>query len=88
MGEPNNRYFYDFGTLVRVPEPQHQLCLSFETPGYLKELKEDPWNIKKNCYFCTSQQLGNRHVCRFGKRQAPRNLDGPSSKLLKILNMG
>ena len=36
MGEPQTPHFYDLGTFERVPEPQNQLFLSLETPGYLK----------------------------------------------------
>ena len=31
-----NSTFYDFGISGRVPEPQNQLFVSSETPGYLK----------------------------------------------------
>ena len=47
MGEPPTPHFYDFGTFGRVPEPQNQLFVSLESPGYLKN-QENPWNILKN----------------------------------------
>ena len=43
LWESPNPQLYDFGILGRVPEPQnHQLCLSLETPGYLKQIKNPP----------------------------------------------
>ena len=46
MGEPKNHRFYDFGIFGRVPEPQNQLCLSLETPGYLKSFKKNPTHFE------------------------------------------
>ncbi len=40
MGEPKNPHFYDAGISGRVPEPQNQLLLSLETPGYLNKIKK------------------------------------------------
>ena len=39
MGGAETRNFYYFGILERVPGSQNQLCLSLETPGYLKTIK-------------------------------------------------
>ena len=39
MGEPETPHFYDVGIFGRVPEPQNQLSLSFETPGYQIQIR-------------------------------------------------
>ncbi len=36
MGEPRTPHFHDLGIFGRVPEPQNQYYLSFETPGHIK----------------------------------------------------
>ena len=44
---PQTPHFYDFRIFERVPEPQNQHYLSFETPGYFNHFKQKPnhfWN--------------------------------------------
>ena len=57
MGEPRNSDFYDFWISGRVPEPQNQLFLSLETPGYLKKTQENLWDLFKKYYFYTYQHI-------------------------------
>ena len=47
MGETETPHFYDIGIWGRVPEPQKQLCLSLETPGYHKN-QTHLWNMIKH----------------------------------------
>ena len=51
MGEPNNPQFYDFGIFGRVPEPQNQYYLPFETAGYLKEIMKTSKPLFENIMF-------------------------------------
>ena len=64
MGESQTLHFYDFGIFERVPEPQSQLFLSLETPGYLNNVKKNPWNDLKSMgrqgYIKQCQILGFR----------------------------
>ena len=83
MGEPRNLHFYDFGIFGRVPEPQHQLILSLETPVYLNKSKKI-----QNDYFSKHHKFGSPCFVNFrkdGRRQFPTN---PFSKILKTLDMG
>ena len=82
MGESQTQYFYDFGILGRVPEPQNQLLLSLETP----KIKQNPGHFKQY-YFYKSQNFGNLKQYKLSKRWAPKNPDDPSNKILKILDM-
>ena len=82
MGEPKNSHSYDFGISGRDPEPQNQLCLSLETPGYLKQVQENPWNILNNIVLISLKCCEIQNVDNFGK-------DGRRSTIiLKILDVG
>ena len=47
MGQAQTPHFYDFGIFEPVTEPQNQLFLSLETPGYLKKIKQIPGIFEK-----------------------------------------
>ena len=51
MGETENPHFYDFEIFGRVSEPQNQLFLSLETPGYLNWSKKTPNHCSERCFF-------------------------------------
>ena len=51
MGESQAPHFCDSGISGRVPVLRNPLFLSLEAPGYLKQIKKQPWNIFKNIVF-------------------------------------
>ena len=86
MGESKNLHFYDFGIWGRVPAPQNQYYLSLEARGDFKKAKINQTHFWKTPYiFHIFQNVGN---CKIGKSWAPRNLDDPFNKILKIMDMG
>ena len=50
MGEAHTPHFYDVGICEPVVKPQNQLCLSLETPGYIKKSRK----IFGTCFKCYS----------------------------------
>ena len=81
MGEPTNPHFYYFGTFERVPEPQNQYYLSFETPGYLQN-QENGTYFK--LYFYKSRSFRNRQCWKF---LTPDKSIDLLNKFLNILDM-
>ena len=74
MVETETPHFYDFGTFERVPGTQHQLFLSLETPGYLKQIKNPPGDFNKYYLYYKSPNLGNPGFVNFGK-DVRRNIE-------------
>ena len=72
MGETETHHFYDFGIFGRVPEPQSQYYLCFETPGCLKS-QETPWKMFGNIMFVNLQILEIPNRVNVGK-DARRNM--------------
>ena len=68
-----------------MSETQNQVCLSLETPRYLKEIKKNLWNMFKNVAF--RWEFGNPIVWQFPKRRAPKKYEDPFNKFLEILDM-
>ena len=66
MGETETPHFYDFVIFGRVPEPQNQLCLSLETPGYPKNREKNMEHLK-HFIFINLIVLEFQHVDNFGK---------------------
>ena len=58
MGEPRIPHFYDVGLSGRVHEPQNQLSLSVETPGYFK-MPRKPQNSFEQYDVGNCQHFGN-----------------------------
>ena len=85
MGEPKNPNFYDFGAFERVPEPQNQYYLCFETPGYFLKTR-NPWNVLKDIMFLN---LKNSEISlnNFGKDGRRKESGDPSNEILKVLDM-
>ena len=71
MGETETPYFYDFGTLGRVPGSQNQLFLSSET--HLKWFKTNPDAFSEHIIWGNIQSvdLKNENVWKDGRRQFP-----------------
>ena len=67
MGESQTPHFYDFGISGRVPQPQNQYYLSFETPGYLTEFKKNPTHCFENIMFININILKIPNSVNFGK---------------------
>ena len=67
MEEPQTHHFYDFGIFERVPEPQHQLFLSLETPGQLRQIKKTPLEHLKHIMFINLKMLEIQKLNNFGK---------------------
>ena len=85
MGEPQNLHFYDLGIFGRVPEPQHHLFLSLETPGYLKQIQKKPLGVFINMFY-------KSHFVEFEEleileKSDTENPDDPSNNILKVLDM-
>ena len=85
MGETKNLHFYDSGIFERVPERPNQIFVSFETPGYLKQIKKHPSDIFER--ICCYQDFGKSIFCQFWKRWAPNNEEDPSKQFLNISDM-
>ena len=79
MGETKVLHYYDFRISGRVPEPQSQLFLSLETPGYLKQIKKISWAFK-TYYFYQSQNVGTPFVSILEKTGTEQN-DDPSNQI-------
>ena len=62
MGEAQTPHFYDFGIFEPVTKPQNQQCLSLGTPGHLKTIKKNPWNIFKEYDVHKCQNVGNPDI--------------------------
>ena len=73
MGETGTHHFYDVGIIERVPEPQHQYYLSFETLGYLKSSKKQSEVISGKNYFWKLKKPENEKFWKIGK-DAHRNI--------------
>ena len=69
MGELPNRHFYDFGFSGRVPDPQNQICLSFEPPGYRNKIKNEYQTPLKTLFY-EFPNLGT-NLCQLWRRRAP-----------------
>ena len=67
MGETKTPHFYDFGIFEPVTNPQNQLFLSLETPGDLKEIKGNPWDVFLKYEFYESWNFENSLFDNFGK---------------------
>ena len=88
MGETETPHFYDIGIFGGVPEPQKQLSLSLETPGYLDNIKKIPWNMFEHIVLINLKISEIQNCTNFRTKRAPTNDEDPSNKFLKILDMG
>ena len=79
MREPQTPHFYDFGISGRVPEPQNQYYLSLETPGYLNEIKKEPWGIFQKILFWYIIFFGNSFLSIFEKTGAGNSAAPPNN---------
>ena len=66
------------GFRERVPEPQNQLFLFFETPGYLKKTRK--LGTIQTYYLHKSQNVGNPKCCQNRRRRGPENDEDPFKK--------
>ena len=78
--KPSFLWFRDFGTCPRAPKP---IILSLETPGDVNKIKKLLGTKNQNH---KSWNVGNM-FSQISNRQAPKNPDAPSNKILQIFDM-
>ena len=64
MGETRTLHFYDSRIFEPATKPQNQLSLSLETPGHLKQIKNNPQTFCKTTMSLGILKLQNFDIFR------------------------
>ena len=85
MGEPKTPHFHDFGIFgISRRVPIISIFGDTKIPG---QIKKRPGVFFEHIMFTSFKKL-NPQVCQVWKRRAPKNDEGPSNNILKVLDMG